>query len=199
MKSAPLLSQFTDLQTQLLRNFNSLLLMGDFNFRAEVVTWGNSAAGVIPIPSNIRNDPIKIQFQNLLDITDKHFLHQTVTGKTTLANTLDLILTNTPNILHSLEILPTTSDHHLIHFQTELTQEVNQNQHATADSPEISKFNFNRANLESIRAHLIEFNLSKIAAQSNTVAEAKNEIINKIVSAARLANTLLKDTSTKPD
>ena len=78
--------------------YETILVAGDFNFPSSVVTWEQTDSGIVTVPTNILSDPTKLQFQDLLNIVDAHFLHQNVTGKTTSANTSKQSLNTMSNL-----------------------------------------------------------------------------------------------------
>ena len=88
------------------------------------MTWIQSQDGIIPVPARYVSDDRKLQLQKLLEIVDRHFLHQIVnlpTRSKPTPNTLDLIFTNSPEMFHSLHTtdMTGTSDHDLINLNTD--------------------------------------------------------------------------------
>ena len=76
-------SEFDDLLTYIDTNLSTnqsshTIITGDFNFPKEIVTWIQSQDGIIPVPARYVSDDRKLQLQKLLDIVDRHFLHQIV-------------------------------------------------------------------------------------------------------------------------
>ena len=47
-----------------------IILAGDFNFKTEVVAWEQTNDGVVLIPTPLRNEGTKLQFQELINLTD---------------------------------------------------------------------------------------------------------------------------------
>ena len=124
----------------------------------EVVTWEQTNDGVVPIPTPLRNEGTKLQFQELIKLTDEHFLHQLVTGKTSRGgHTLDLVFTNSPNLFHSMKLNITTSDYKLITLQTDIEQETGQENSNGSYQSEISKYCFKNANKAIVKRKTIWF------------------------------------------
>ena len=69
------------------------VLTGDFNFPPEIVTWSETCSELIPLPTPCRTADAKKQLQLLLEMADKHYMHQVVDVPTGEANTLDLLFT----------------------------------------------------------------------------------------------------------
>ena len=88
-------------------------------------------------------------------------------------------------MLHSLEVikLPDTSDHNLISFATEFRSQT-RSIPGPDDRPDISKFNFNRANVPKMKDALRNANLAKIVEDAETTKQAKSNLISEIVRCA---------------
>jgi len=173
---------------------DTTILLGDFNFPSSIVEWQRTEDGIIAFPTNERGSPAKLQFQELQSLTNKYYLQQTVAEKTTHHNILDLIYTDSPNLLHSLSIIPTKSDHHLVHFHTDIYQGTyNQDSETPFENvPTFSKYNFDRANKVLLAQKLRESNLVDIVTNAATVPEAKKQLVDQYIVCARLANVPMK-------
>ena len=133
-----------------------LILTGDFNFPKELVSWIESDEGVVPIPTHYRSFNQKMQLQKLLTFTDLYYMHQIINIPTRDGppeNTLDLLFTNTPEMLHSIESVDMIgiSDHKLINLGTEFT--IAKENETTLPQPKsgISGYNFERANIDNLK------------------------------------------------
>ena len=170
------------------------ILLGDFNFPMDIVNWENTDDGVIPIPTNYRSSHVKEQFQNLLHLTDRFFLHQLVSEPTHDENTLDLIFTDAPHLFHSPEIMDLgVSDHRLVRFNTDIGVTSSVSGDKKYDAPPISNFNFNRANVDALKQELKNANLTEIVNNATSTHEATRQWTNKIVECATAAGVPNKD------
>ena len=112
-------------------------LSGDFN--APNINWQTLS---IPPESPYLNTQ-----QLLLDITQDYDLSQMVLNPTRLNNTLDLFLTNFPNLINNVQIVPGLSDHDVVVIQSKMrTPTLKQ---ASRKIPL-----YNKANWEAIRNDL---------------------------------------------
>ena len=175
------------------------ILLGDFNFPKELVNWLITDDGVIPVPSTYRSNPAKLQLQNLLQLTDKYFLHQLISEPTNGINILDLVFTDAPHLLHSLQSTNLgISDHNLLTFSTDLSVGLIKQQTDVPDeTTEFSKYEFHKANKELLKQHLRAANLVQVVNNAQSDDSAKTELITKIVECAKAANVPTKKTCKK--
>ena len=109
------------------------ILTGDFNFPPTVVNWITGKHGIFPSPTNCRDAAEKIQLQQLLELTDKYYLQQIINVPTRIANTLDLLFTDTPNQFYNLQSICITgvSDHNLLPSKQNSPRKSIQKKHTT--------------------------------------------------------------------
>ena len=178
------------------------ILLGNFNFPTDEVNWENTEDGVVPIPTNFRTCQVKQQFQNLLQLTDRFFLHQLVSEPTHDGNTLDLIFTDGPHLLHSPEVMDLgVSDHKLVRFNTDIGVNSSDSGDKVYDASPIASFNFSRANVDILKQEFINANLTEIVNNAPSAHEATRQWTNKIAecaTAAGVPNKELPKTSRGP-
>ena len=96
----------------------NIIITGDFNLPH--ARWGNGGVSLLPGSSKDEQEMIEIM-ENLMN---NHFLNQLVSEPTHKdGNTLDLILTNNPDILHDLNItepLKSTTHHFILEVASNL-------------------------------------------------------------------------------
>ena len=131
---------------------NNLLVMGDFNFSPNIVTWEKSKRGLTADYSE-GNTEEKRAFGHLLDLVDDLNLEQVVDKPTRGRNILDLIFTDKPSTLSDITstVLKPLSDHNLVHgtISTDNITKVNGTKPASRN--DIGQFNFKRANSDLIK------------------------------------------------
>lgn len=120
-----------------------LLLLGDFNFPN--ITWNSHSPLIFPLSSQARE---------FLDVCSVFSLQQMCTQATRIvahaANTLDLILTNSSDIISPITYLPGLSDHLLLHFSINLAHP------KTKKKKKIIR-DYNRGDFEAINNDLSTF------------------------------------------
>ena len=173
---------------------DNTILLGDFNFPKEIVEWLPTDDGVIPLTTAYRSNSVKHQFQNLLQLTDKHFLHQLISELTNGINVLDLVFTDAPLLFHTIQSANLgISDHNLITLNTDLSTGYLKSPTVVPDDvPDISKFEFNKANQELFKQKLHAANLTEVVNSAQSADSAKTDLINKIVECAQAAEVPLK-------
>ena len=139
------------------------LLMGDFNFPPEIVSWVKTDHGVVPHP--VEGDSPRHQcFQVLTDITDTHGLDQVVHEPTRMRNVLDLIYTNVPQSMGECNVsnVRPLSDHNLV----STTFTVTENRRDTEDAPNplarAERINFKAIDEEAFSAELAKTNWARV-------------------------------------
>lgn len=152
-----------------------VILLGDFNYPN--ITWNTNPPTLVPFST---------ESQEFLDMCSTFSLTQVVSEPTrlspTASNTLDLVLTTTPDLISAVTCFPGISDHLLLNF------------HIKDGVPERSKkcktvFDYNRANFNAISTELDAFtdvflsNFNNNSLQSNWDAfENKvHELIEKYI------------------
>ena len=190
--------EFDDLLTFIESNLSKThsthtIITGDFNFPKEIVTWLDSQDGLIPVPTRYISDDRKLQLLNLLELVDRHFLHQIVslpTRSKTTTNILDLIFTNSPELFHSPQTtdMSGTSDHDLISFNTDFVVDVPQDHTVNHSRTGLAAYNFRRANSEELTRALTEKNLTNIVSQAKDPISGKAALIQAIIEVAEDTN-----------
>ena len=79
------LGEFKDVLTRVSTHLSShptkdTVVAGDFNFPTEIVEWRNSEEGYIPLPGNCCSDERKLQFQELLDLSNEYSFIKSLTS-----------------------------------------------------------------------------------------------------------------------
>ena len=77
------------------------------------------------------------------------------------------------------------SDHNLISIQTEFSLNCLPEESYNTDQPEISKFNFERANKELMKNTLTNMDLTNIVQHANNAEDAKQAILNAFIDSAK--------------
>ena len=88
-------------------NTSNVIVAGDFN--APDLKWN------YPEPTNC-----SLNSERLLEIIDEHGLTQLVKEPTRDDNILDLVLTNSVNIINNVKVIPGISDHDMVLFEVNL-------------------------------------------------------------------------------
>ena len=163
-----------------------IILTGDFNFPANIVEWIPSDNGLKPNRKSGTCDE-KIAFGMLNDLANQFNMEQLVDRPTRGTATLDLVFSNIPELFSSCSTisLAKVSDHDLIHFSVEnsnIHQLPSQN---AANQPEITKFNFLRANVPRVTQSLESTNWNIINA--NTLENANKLFVDAITQAASIS------------
>ena len=125
--------------------------MGDFNFPPKIVTWEKSKHGMYPVVKPGETDGQKEACRLLVDLMNRFSLTQIVDKPTRKNNTLDLILTDNPDIFtptRTLNMNP-LSDHRLV--TTQVTTRTNiEHSCPSINMPEAATFNLFRAGKETL-------------------------------------------------
>ena len=163
-----------------------IILTGDFNFPANIVEWIPTDNGLKPNRKSGTCDE-KIAFGMLNDLANQFNMEQLVDRPTRGTATLDLVFSNIPELFSSCSTisLAKVSDHDLIHFSVEnsnIHQLPSQN---AANQPEITKFNFLRANVPRVTQSLESTNWNIINA--NTLENANKLFVDAITQAASIS------------
>ena len=103
-------SSLLSLHTDLGRLFNGrsvprVILAGDFNLPS--IDWATNTINPSPQYGKLTNE-------TMMSVVHDYFLDQLVLEPTRLQNTLDLLLTNAPDTVSDVEVIPGISDHEAI-------------------------------------------------------------------------------------
>ena len=128
-----------------------IMLMGDFNFPPNIVTWEKSKHGLFPVVKPGEAGGQKEACRLLVDLMNRFSLTQIVDKPTRNNNTLDLILTDNPDILsptRTLNMKP-LSDHRLVTTQVTTRTDIQHSVPSTS-MPEAATYNLYRADKEKL-------------------------------------------------
>lgn len=148
-----------------------LFLLGDFNFPK--INW--STTGPVACDSSSETK----SFVKLC--TDFNF-SQLITEPTRSANTLDLVLTTTPDLVHELSFLPGLSDHCFIHFV--LKEKVTRPLTKPKQIRDYSKGNFAAINEELaifLDEYMPKFDERSVECNWNLFKDKTRNLINKYI------------------
>ena len=181
-----------------------LVITGDLNFPKDVVSWLTTEEGTVPVPKTCHTSTRKLQLQELLELTDKLYLHQVINTPTRTgppSNILDLLFTNTLEMFHSLETIDMsgTSDHSLVNLETEFSVEMPVITKAQLQHTEIQSYNFERAHSDNFKKALITQKLVKIVRDSPDPIVAKRSFEEAVVKAATEAEVPKHQPSKRKD
>ena len=126
-----------------------LYILGDFNFPE--LSWKTALSPNNPSPS----------ISELLEFMDKNLLSQLVKEPTRGANTLDLILTNTPRYVMEIRVRPTTlSDHSIVNalFGYNMLDNFQSPPPQNNDPFSFRSIDYHEANFDAINATLKDIN-----------------------------------------
>ena len=127
------LEEFPDHISSLFRSSKNIIILGDFN-----------------IPWNKLENPDTTSMQEILDMHDLHQHIYTQTHK--LGNTLDWLISNTPNTIQDITYKDYLSDHSIIEWKFQISRKVSKKiQKSRRDLTKINEENFNidlKKNLE---------------------------------------------------
>ena len=149
----------------------NILVMGDFNFPRTVMNWNRSEDGhLIPIVKQYRVSETnqgkrdRIQAQLLVDTASKFCLNQEVERPTHAVEILDLIFTNNPDLITTVNEtdFPQFTDHRVISVQTSFRLSVNfihgcpdqVEQHLCSTGARYKSLDFNKAPWDKVREEL---------------------------------------------
>ena len=135
----------------------TIILAGEFNLPD--IDW------TIPIIKTACRKPVL--HQQLITLLDDYSLTQTNRFETRGNNILDLVVTNSPNLINRTEIIPGISDHHAIFTEVNAIQLVNKKQQRTI-------YLHKRTNTEAFKSHLIRF--SKVFAEQYAQTATVNDM-----------------------
>ena len=180
-----------------------LVLTGDFNFPKDVVLWRDSTDGLVPIPDS-KGSNRKTQLIQLLEITDKYYMQQTINIPTRNGpppNTLDLLFSNNTDLFHSPESIDMsgTSDHNLININTDITVEIPPPTINKLSMTGMQAFRFERANQEAMSRALARKNLCDLVRQAKDPIEAKQVLVDAFIEAAEEAEVPKRRPTSKMD
>lgn len=138
-------AQLHDVLNSLVVRFphSPVFLLGDFNFPK--ILW----SGMCPVPSDLSGETS--EFINLCtDFNFSQLITQPTRVTASSSNILDLVLTTTPDLVHSLSFLPGLSDHCFVHFTLE------GNSHRLKSMPKRIR-DYSKANYPAINDELAQF------------------------------------------
>ena len=117
-----------------------MLITGDFKF--PIIKWNSNK-----IVGGRRDEQEQVRL--LLDLTDKFFLQQKINKPTRMNNTLDLLFTNTHDLIHGhcVEKKTIFSDHSVITVTTKRRKGNNSQQGISPEQQGFKAFNFNSENV----------------------------------------------------
>lgn len=160
-----------------------VILAGDFNFPKAI--WNSGIGSVRPDESSN-----KMSLQQLINIASEHNLIQKVTEGTRETrngghNILELIFTNNHELISNTYIQPSKiTDHKYIICETSHSLQANNNKHMLNDESNLSSYNYETADWESIKSRFRNINWVEILDNYKTSEEKLNiilEIIIKII------------------
>ena len=129
-----------------------VLLMGDFNFNKDVVTWLDSEEGPLPLPiSKDANTALHRGYESLTFLAEKYDLKQIVNKPTRRGEILDVIYTNMHDQVSECQVVSMAgiSDHDLVKFHLASTPMVDSKKsNAKTLKTLASRINWKRANKE---------------------------------------------------
>lgn len=148
-----------------------LFLLGDFNFPK--IHW--STTGAVVFDSSVET-------KAFVKLCTDFNLSQLITEPTRGANTLDLLLTTTPDLVHELSFLPGLSDHCLIQF--ELKEKVNRPLTKPKQIRDYSKGNFIAINQELaifLDEYMPTFDERSVECNWSLFRDKTKELIDKYI------------------
>ena len=155
----------------------NLVICGDFNLPHYSWKDGSNLPGVFADE--------KIMLEALKKFSDDFFLHQHICQPTHVAgNTLDLLFTNNPHLLHSyivLQPLRSISDHYIIEVSTQF-KSASLNKHEEEKPEPLSQFDKLNFFSEDIDWDTITLELSRIDWQSNLADESPDQMLDILMS-----------------
>ena len=130
-----------------------VLLVGDFNFNPDEVSWEKTTEGILPVRKEGKTSE-KRALNTLLDISEDFGLHQVVDKPTREQNILDLVFTSQIEQVQSCEvqIVRPLSDHNLVKCRLKCLDKKaeDSSKRVKASQFPISTFNFEFANDEDV-------------------------------------------------
>jgi len=193
------------LDNHLLRNQErdtpmDIILTGDFNFPNDTVEWVSSDDGLLADRKQGRTNT-NAAFDFLLDTMTQFNLEQMVgkntrntkdaNGYVTGGSILDLVLTNVPNLFSLCTVISLNkiSDHDLVHFEVK-ENSVNANRRCDTphNKPDITNFNFKRANEVVFADALCNTDWDTFIGEIDSIDQANKNFARAIVNAAETAN-----------
>jgi hypothetical protein len=130
----------------------SIILLGDFNFPS--VRWPG------PVIWNKRSKGDKKQFEILLEFTNAFFMTQAIDKPTRKDNYLDLIFTNSRDLLTQIEVFESIqTDHKLVECAIQsFCPKVEMHTSSNINRSKLDKLNFYNANFDKIRDEISNIN-----------------------------------------
>ena len=151
------LEEFPDHISSLFRSSKNIIIVGDFN-----------------IPWNKQEHPDTTSMHEILDMHDLHQHIHTQTHK--LGNTLDWLISNSPDIIQDITNKDFLSDHSIIEWKFQISRKVSQKIH-------ISRRDLTKTNEESFNRDLkknLEIDIEKTLQQNyNNYMDAIKKTIDK--------------------
>ena len=135
--------------TQIQDNSQTIILSGDFNFPN--ICWENLE---IKAGSSAETNS---SAQILLNFMYSNLMSQYITMPTRNNNTLDILITNSPNLVNHVSASKSLlSDHDLltVRFSHTMNKHDSPRNIPSLDSQNFSGLNFNKANFEEMNAHI---------------------------------------------
>ena len=173
-------------------NEGTILLTGDFNFNSAVVNWEKSDHGLLPNFTEGASDQYR-GFQLLLDLVEEFALEQMVDKPTRKKEVLDLIFTNKPCLMSECKttIIHPVSDHNLVYITISSENIIG----AGKDDPntkytirEISKYNFQGANLQTLEQRFSTFDWHSIINEETDPETFNQVFVDTLIQIADLSN-----------
>ena len=155
-----------------------ILLIGDFNFPK--IIWDSNTLGG-------RTSNEKAQGEILLDFINEYSMTQTVKAPTRKNNTLDLVITNNVQMIHSIVVTPTIiSDHDIVEVNLQKRAFTYGKKRISGDSPDghpLRKLNFHDSDINWMEINeLFEELPWQDMSELNTVDSMLSFLMDKIIS-----------------
>ena len=166
---------------------NNLLMLGDLNFPAKYIEWAALDSGAAATQIG-KNESTTL----LLDFVDDHSMNQMVTVPTRGKEILDVIFTNSPDLITGVRIQKCNfSDHNVVIAETNLNPPRKQNEKPPPMS-EIGRFNFDKADWPLLENTIAGLCLDRSILAATTVEESLDSLLNGLVQACTIAEVPTK-------
>ena len=169
-KFKEVLDKLNNMLTKLPSPTPDITIVGDFNFNSKDVSWeeddnGDLRASIRPWLQRESDEDFqeRRQASELIELTDSLNMTQVVSLATREKETLDLIFSNNPDLIHDIDSTPCpqVSDHNLVtamtsyYYKKELNSSGPQEKELTI-SDRFKKLNFHEADWDGIQSDLRE-------------------------------------------
>ena len=154
------------------------VIMGDFNFPCDIIVWQEEEeAGAV---ATLRVTDASASC--LVEFAATNFLSQQVLSPTRGESTLDLIYTNNPDVIRTVEVNPfPISDHCMISVRTKIPLPLNRNLPLVKEPlPEIGLFNFAKADWNAVKDAIEGTRLEEMIDEFNDISSALEAVIMRI-------------------